>query len=194
MINVLLFDKRPHVHTANGRKHCLCHGVARCIHFVESDRVFYFHSVESMGDREPNWLNGIFLVTLLSRGKIKIRHIFLQNLIQVSHIRILKLCTFLLIVKHDEGATLVLLRILSLGLVDETNKSSCIERSPSLWNAFARRGSIPCEIFSLCAHVCPRRESSCLAPVIQRVDNAIHQINLYPVDSAIRFVKSLSAG
>ena len=43
-------------------------------------------------------------------------------------------------------------------------------------------------------HMCPRRESSCLAPVIQRVDNAIHQINLYPVDSAIRFVKSLSAG
>ena len=85
-----------------------------------------------MGDREPNWLNEIFLVTLLSRGKIKIRHVFLQNLIQVSHIRILKLCTFLLIVKHDEGATLVLLRILSLGLVDETNKSSCIEMSPSL--------------------------------------------------------------
>ena len=28
------------------------------------------------------------------------------------------------------------------------------------------------------------------APVIWRVDNAIHWINLYPVDSAVRFVKS----
>ena len=27
-------------------------------------------------------------------------------------------------------------------------------------------------------------------PVIWRVDNAIHWINLYPVDSAVRFVKS----
>ena len=28
------------------------------------------------------------------------------------------------------------------------------------------------------------------APVIWRMDNAIHWINLYPVDSAVRFVKS----
>ena len=28
------------------------------------------------------------------------------------------------------------------------------------------------------------------APVIWRVDNAIHWINLHPVDSAVRFVKS----
>ena len=26
-----------------------------------------------------------------------------------------------------------------------------------------------------------------LVPVVQKVDNAIHQINLYPLDSAIRF-------
>ena len=26
-----------------------------------------------------------------------------------------------------------------------------------------------------------------LAPVVQKVDNAIHRINLYPLDSAIRF-------
>ena len=47
MTNFFLFDKKPLVYTANGRKHRLRHRVGRCIHFVESDGVFYLHSIES---------------------------------------------------------------------------------------------------------------------------------------------------
>ena len=32
------------------------------------------------------------------------------------------------------------------------------------------------------------------APVVQRLDNAIHRINHYPTDSVVCFVKHLSAG
>ena len=32
------------------------------------------------------------------------------------------------------------------------------------------------------------------APVVQKVDNAIHRINHYPADSVVCFVNTLSAG
>ena len=36
----------------------------------------------------------------------------------------------------------------------------------------------------------PRRGSMDQAPVVQRMDNAIHRINHYPADSVVRFVNT----
>ena len=35
--------------------------------------------------------------------------------------------------------------------------------------------------------LCPTRVTSCQAPVVQKLDSTIHQINHYPVDNAIGF-------